>query len=51
VQRDLKRQNVMVTAARCVKILDFGLAKPFGAVRRADTMISTAEMVSADLSI
>ena len=49
VHRDLKPQNVMVSRAGRVKIVDFGLAKPIARAIRAGTLVRTSEMISADL--
>jgi serine/threonine protein kinase len=49
IHRDLKPQNVMITPSGRVKIVDFGLARPIRAVRDPQRMVSTSEMISADL--
>ena len=49
VHRDLKPQNVMITSGGRVKIVDFGLAKPLKIAEGERPLISTSEMISADL--
>jgi len=49
VHRDLKPQNVMVARGGLVKIVDFGLAKPLRPVRSPGALMSTSDMISAEL--
>src|SRR5262249_48608321 len=49
VHRDLKPLNVMITPGGRVKIVDFGLAKPIRSVQGERSLVSTSEMISADM--
>jgi tetratricopeptide (TPR) repeat protein/predicted Ser/Thr protein kinase len=51
LHRDLKAENVMVTPAKEVKILDFGLAKPIGLTADASSLTATGFVVGTRRSM